>query len=105
MGWGRVATKVSIRSEISRNRFTCCSGSRRLSSSEIIFSRSLKTSANSVSVLVIGSKKSYAWDEPKLVAPFVPLFSSLEGKLETRRRLAQASAVIDRDLKRILVVD
>ena len=32
-------------------------------------------------------------------------FSSLEGKLETLRRLAQASAVIDRDLKRILVVD
>src|SRR6476660_5197563 len=32
-------------------------------------------------------------------------FSSLQGKLETLRRLAQASAVIDRDLKRILVVD
>ena len=32
-------------------------------------------------------------------------FSSFEGKLETLRRLAQASAVIDRDLKRILVVD
>jgi len=32
-------------------------------------------------------------------------FSSFEGKLETLRRLAQASAVIDRELKRILVVD
>ena len=32
-------------------------------------------------------------------------FSSLQGKLETLRRLAQASAVVDRDLKRILVVD
>ncbi len=102
MGWGRVATKVSIRSEISRNRFTCCSGSRRLSSSEIIFSRSRKASANSVSVLVIGSKKSYAWDERKLVPSSAPFFSSFEGKLETLRRLAQASAVSE---KRILVVD
>jgi DNA-binding NtrC family response regulator len=33
------------------------------------------------------------------------LLSSLEGKLETLGHLAQASAVPDRDLKRILVVD
>jgi len=105
MGWGRASTKVSMRLEISRNRFTCSSGSRRLSSSEIIFSLSRKASANSVSVLVIGSKKSYAWDERKLVFRLILCFSSLEGKLETLRRLAQASAVIDRDLKRILVVD
>ena len=68
----------------------------------MIFNRSRKASANSVSVLVIGWKKSYAWDERKLVPPFAPLFSSHEGKLETLRRLAQASAVSE---KRILVVD
>jgi DNA-binding NtrC family response regulator len=68
----------------------------------MIFNRSRKASANLVSVLVIGSKKSYAWDERKLVPPFAPLFSSHEGKLETLRRLAQASAVSE---KRILVVD
>ena len=68
----------------------------------MIFNRSRKASANSVSVLVIGSKKSYAWDERKLAPPFAPLFSSHEGKLETLRRLAQASAVSE---KRILVVD
>jgi CheY-like chemotaxis protein len=105
MGFGRVAAKVSTRSEISRNRFTCCSGLRRLSSSEIIFSRSRKASANSLSAFVIGSKENYVWDERKLVPPPAPLLSSLEGKLETVGHLAQASAVPDRDLKRILVVD
>jgi len=44
-------------------------------------------------------------DERKLVPSPAPLSSSLEGKLETLSHLAQASAVTDRDLKRILVVD
>jgi CheY-like chemotaxis protein len=105
MGWGRAATSVSIRSEMSRKRLRCCSGLRRLFSSEIIFSRSRSASANSLSVFVIGSKKTHVRDERKLVPWFVLLASSLEGKLETLSHLAQASAVNDRDLKRILVVD
>src|SRR5260370_33403301 len=68
----------------------------------MLFSRSRRASANSVPLLVLRSKKRYAWDERKLIPSFAPLFSSHEGKLETLRRLAQASAVSE---KRILVVD
>ncbi len=92
-------------SETSRKRFTCCSGVRRLSSLEMIFNRSRKASANSFSAFVIGLKKSYGLGRAE-VCRFVVLWSSShEGKLETLSHLAQASAVTDRDLKRILVVD
>jgi CheY-like chemotaxis protein len=102
MGRGKAATRISMRSETSRKRLTCCSGFRRLSSSEIIFSRSRKAAVNSVSGLVIVLKEAHVWDERRLPLSCGRLASSLEGKLETLGHLAQASAVSE---KRILVVD